>query len=461
MKTILIKGALIVDAKGQFKGELLIEGQKIAQVAPKCKAPSDAHLIDASSLILMPALIDAHTHYHLESRNTVTADSFIEGSRLAAFGGVTTIIDFADHDKNKTLVESANARIEAMKEEMEIDFALHQGVYQFNEKIEKELKELVEKGITTIKVFTTYKDVGYLIEKENLRSLFKAAAKYKIMVSVHCEDDEIIEQTLKEYKGDFSIRDHPKLRPVEAEKEALKYVGSLAKEFDTALYIVHLSSGEGLSITTNFKNENLRVGVETTPHYLYLNQTLLEKEKGQLYLMTPPLRKIKDNEELQKGIKNNLIDVVATDHCSFTKGQKLKETDCRYVLPGIPGTEEMFSLLFTNEIAKGNLSLSQFVDLLSTKPAKLFGLYPQKGSLECGTDADLILIDPNKEFSIETKNMHTKANYSAYEPFKAKGKVVATFLRGQLIADENNYYAKKGGGLFLKAKQSSLYSLGK
>jgi dihydropyrimidinase len=178
-------------------------------------------------------------------------------------------------------------------------------------------------------------------------------------------------------------------------------------------------------------------------------------------IRSSPLRKIKDNEELQKGIKNNLIDVVATDHCSFTKGQKLKETDCRYVLPGIPGTEEMFSLLFTNEIAKGNLSLSQFVDLLSTKPAKLFGLYPQKGSLECGTDADLILIDPNKEFSIEAKSVHTKANYSAYEPFKAKGKVVATFLRGQLIADENNYYAKKRGGLFLKAKQSSLYSLGK
>src|SRR5690554_5127770 len=136
MKTILIKDALIVDAKGQLKGELLIEGQKIAQVAPKCKAPSDAKIIDASSLILMPALIDAHTHYQLESRNAVTADSFAEGSRLAAFGGVTTVIDFADHDKNKTLVDSTNARIEAMKEEMQIDFALHQGVYQFNKKIE-------------------------------------------------------------------------------------------------------------------------------------------------------------------------------------------------------------------------------------------------------------------------------------------------------------------------------------
>jgi dihydropyrimidinase len=461
MNTILIKDGLLVESDRSWRADLLIEGEKIVRIAPvieEFEVPVGTEIVQADGLCVFPGLIDAHTHYHLESRGTVTADSFIQGSKLAAHGGVTTVVDFADHDKRATLVESAKERIEAMAKEMAVDFALHQGVYAVSESILAQLEDLKSAGITTIKIFTTYKDAGYLIEMKGLRELFATCKRLELMVSVHCEDDELIDEIARTHTGGYAPKDHPDLRPSEAEYRAIRYVGDLAGELDMPIYIVHLSSARGLDAVHELRAAGVQVVVETTPHYLLLDRSRLEGEDGALYVMTPPLRKVFDNRMLQDALVAREIQVVATDHCAFTKEQKLASDDCRSIFPGIPGTEEMLPLVFTFAVASSRMSLSQMVRVLSTSPAKMFGLYPQKGSLQVGTDADIVLFDPEEMWTIDAGDLHSAAGYSPYEGMRVAGKVVMTYLRGRLIMGDEVYLGHPGDGKFLVAGTPAPYN---
>jgi dihydropyrimidinase len=326
MNTTLIRNGLLVDADGSKRADLLIEGSTISRIAPVIdpqELPDDVDIVEAEGLCVMPGIIDAHTHYHLVSRGTVTADSFVEGSQLAAYGGVTTVIDFADHDKSKTLTQNAQLRIDAMKQGMAIDFALHQGVYGMHENIDAELAELASLGVRTIKIFTTYKNVGYLIEMEGLRELFAACKRHHIMISAHCEDDALIESVNENHTGTYTPVDHAILRPAEAEYRAIMHLGMLAQEADVPLYVVHLSSARGLDAVHELRAEGVNVIVETTPHYLFLDASYLEGPQGPLYVMTPPLRTEEDNAQLQHALSSKEFQVVATDHCAFTRDQKL------------------------------------------------------------------------------------------------------------------------------------------
>ena len=439
MSSILIKNGLVVDTEWMRHCDILISGSKIKRVAPSIDystLPADTTVVRADGLCVLPGLIDAHTHYHLVSRGTVTADSFVEGSRLAAFGGVTTVVDFAD-DNKVSLLDS-----------------LHQGVYKYRDDIKKELESIKRAGIGTLKIFTTYKDVGYLVDdREELKTIFKDAKELGLMVSVHCEDDKIVTEIASSWKGTYKPIDHASLRPAEAEAAAIEYVGGIAKELDMPVYIVHLSSKKGLESVRKLRMEGVQVIVETTPHYLFLTKEKLKGEDGPLYVMTPPLRSEEDNEALQEALVNGEIQVVATDHCSFTREQKLSSDDCRTIYPGIPGTEEMLPLIHTFGMTGGRLSMSQIVNLLSTGPAKIFGLYPEKGSLEVGTDADITLFDPDYSWTISKDTIHSAAGYSAFEGFNVTGKVVMTYLRGRLIMGDNIYLGLSGDGKFLRAKR--------
>ncbi|MFA5468674.1 MAG: amidohydrolase family protein, partial [Sphaerochaetaceae bacterium] len=258
MNTILIRDGLLVEASRSWHADILIEGEKIARVEPFIdpqSVPQGTTIVNAEGLCVLPGLIDAHTHYHLISRGTVTADGFEEGSRLAAYGGVTTVIDFADHDKSRPLVTSSEERIQAMEEGMAIDFALHQGVYGIPETIKEELEAVKERGISAIKIFTTYKDVGYLIATEGLKVLFETCKALHMMISVHCEDDALITAINDTYKGDYRVADHPLLRPSEAEYRAIMAMGLLAKEVGIPLYIVHLSSAKGLEAVHTLRSQ--------------------------------------------------------------------------------------------------------------------------------------------------------------------------------------------------------------
>lgn len=461
MSTLLIQNGLLVDTEWTRHADILVEGSKITRIAPSiniAELPPDTEIVHADGLCILPGLIDAHTHYHLISRGTVTADSFAEGSKCAAFGGVTTVIDFADHEKTGTLEDSAMHRISAMNKEMAVDFALHQGVYRWNKDIPAQLEQLKQDGITTLKLFTTYRDVGYLIDREaDITALFTACKALQMQVCVHCEDDALIQEINGSWKGGYAPKDHADLRPSEVEYRGIKFVGKIARSVGMPLYIVHLSSKRGLDAVRELRAEGVELTVETTPHYLFLNREKLEGPDGSLYVMTPPLRTEEDNLALQEALLNGEIQVVATDHCSFTKEQKLSSDDCRTIYPGIPGTEELLPLLHTFITTSGKLSIQHVVNLLSTGPAKAFGLYPRKGALHVGSDADLVLFNTDESWVINEHTEHTAAGYTPYEGFNVMGRVVMTYLRGRLVMGDHVYLGIPGDGLFLNAGTPDAY----
>ncbi len=460
MSEILIKNGLVVDNNQMRKADVLIKDGLILKIEEKIDAPcccEGIKVVDATGKIVMPGLIDAHTHYHLVSRGTVTCDSFVQGSRLAAFGGVTTVVDFADHNKGMGLVESANYRLDEMRPGMAIDYTIHQGVYGhgYNNTIGKQLEDLKKMGIKTLKIFTTYRNTGYLIEnQDDLLDLFQNAKRLGMMVCAHCEFNPLIEELSDNWTGDFSPASHAKLRPAEAEGKAIELFGGIALKADCPLYVVHVSSECGMDAVRKLREKGLEVYVETTPHYLFLDRSYLEGADASLYVMTPPLRDKTDNVALQGAVEAGEVQVIATDHCAFTREQKLSSSDCRTIYPGIPGTEEMFILLNTfrnHEAAAGKtFPLTKLVELMSTNPAKLFGLYPQKGSLEVGTDADICIFDPEIKWTLQDDNVHSASLYTPYRGFEVQGKAVMTILRGQIIMEGENYYGKPGEGHFLK-----------
>ena len=452
MARILIKNGTLVDTEWKMRSDILINGSKIERVAPSIEVRDDMEVVDASGMYVLPGIIDAHTHYHLVSRGTVTADSFVEGSRLAAFGGVTTVVDFAD-DNKVSLKSSLESRKKEMQD-MAIDYALHQGVYKYRDDIGTELSDVRNDGVKALKIFTTYKDVGYLVDdREELKSIFKDARDRNMMICVHAEDDKTIADIASSWKGDFRPSAHADLRPAEAEARAILYVGHIAAELDMPVYIVHLSSAAGLEAVRELRREGVEVIVETTPTYLFLERSLLDRPDGSSFVMTPPLRTFADNKALQEALFNGEIQVVATDHCSFTYEQKLESDDCRTIYPGIPGTEELLPLVNTFALSSGSLSLSQVVNLISTGPAKIFGLYPEKGSLEEGTDADIVLFDPDASWTLSRDTIHSASGYTAYEGMNVTGRVVMTFLRGRLIMGDGIYLGLSGDGRYLKVKR--------
>ncbi len=453
MASLLIKNGLVVDTEWTRHSDILVEGSRIRRIARNISVedcPEDVHVVDATGLCVLPGIIDAHTHYHLVSRGTVTADSFLEGSKLASYGGVTTVVDFAD-DNKVSLLSSTKDRLKEMRE-MSIDYALHQGVYAYRDSIRAELNQMKNAGVGAIKIYTTYKNVGYLVEKrEELKEIFSAAKELGILVCVHAEDDSIVTAISENWKGQFRPEDHPDLRPSEAEAKAIRYVGEIAGELDMPIYIVHVSSKAGIETIRDLREKGVKVIAETTPHYLFLDRSKLSGPEGPLYVMTPPLRTKEDNEALQEALVDGEIQVVATDHCSFTREQKLESSDVRTIYPGIPGTEELLPLIYNFGHVSGQLSIGQIVNLLSTGPAKAFGLYPKKGVLQEGSDADIVLFDPSEIWTISSATTHSASHYTPYEGMTVMGRVKMTYLRGRLIMGHDIYLGLEGDGQFVKA----------
>ena len=452
MGSILIKNGLVTDDKCSKKADILIKNEVIEQIGTSIDESNIDKVIDAEGMVVMPGAIDAHTHYHLVSRGTVTCDSFVEGSRLAAFGGVTTVVDFADHNRGQGLVQSLQYRLDEMRSGMAIDYTLHQGVYGhgYDSTIGKQLEQLKKQGVKTLKIFTTYRNTGYLIEnRDDLLDLFQNAKRLGMLVCAHCEFNPMIEEISDNWKGDFSPASHALLRPAEAEGKAIELFGSIALEAHCPLYVVHCSSECGLNAIRDLRKKGLTVYAETTPTYLFLDRSYLDGPDGSLYVMTPPLREKSDNMALREALKDGEIQVLATDHCAFTREQKLSSSDCRTIYPGIPGTEEMLLLLNTLK-DESSMSMTDVVRLVSTNPAKLFGIYPEKGSLEVGTDADITILDPNEKWTLEDEKMHSASHYTPYRHFEVHGRVRTTILRGKVIMENGQYYGQPGEGRFIR-----------
>ncbi len=420
---------------------------------------NDSKVIDAQGRYVMPGMIDAHTHYLLKSRNSVTADDFYSGSLAAAFGGVTTFIDYIDdqHDRENTFKESLENRKDEARDAV-VDYSFHQIITHFDDDVARELKEIKEQGINSIKIFTTYRKEGYLLDKENLYELFKILKKLELLPTVHAEDNEIVEENERKYKKEnkTGIKYHPDIRNDKSEAEAVKNIGELIDIMGMPGYIAHLSSKLGLEELKRQQADGRNLHAETTPHYLVLNREFLKREDGYLYFMTPPLRTKEDNESLWEGLAEDGLDVVATDHCAFTEAQKKIGDDSLNILPGIPGSETLLPLVNHFGTDKG-LDIVDIVNKLSTNPAKIFGLYPCKGSLKEGTDADIIIFDPEKSRQLDSVFMHSMAEYSPYKHIEVKGFPVTTISRGEILINEGAYRGFRGHGQFIEAEKSTLF----
>ncbi len=456
----LIKGGIVVTEENLFAAEILIEDGVISAIKkPGTFSSNDFETIDVEGKYILPGIIDAHTHYQLQSRGTVTADDFYTGSRSAACGGVTTFIDYVDYPTDGKLVEAVKRRQNEAAGKVVIDYSLHQVLQDYNQVVDQELELIKNLGIASIKLFTTYRSEGYMIEANKLKEALVRLKELNILPTVHAEDDPLIVELEKIYqdRGLTGPDMHPRMRPAISEGLAVEEIGRAAMEVDLPIYIAHVSSSYGLAAIKKLREEGGRIFGETTPHYLLLDEGKLRAENPQRYIMTPPLRTPYDNEILWQGISKEELQVVATDHCAFSLEQKLLSQSCLSIFPGLPGSETLLPLIHHFGVNEGRFDYSQLVRLLAYNPARIFGLYPQKGKVAVGSDADLVIFDADKKVKLTGENLHSAAGYSPFQEITVTGYPVMTMSRGEVIMQDGSVEVKKGHGKFVPGNRSSLF----
>ncbi len=472
---LIIAGGLVVTGeRPAAPGDVAVRGESIARVAARIEAPCRRR-IDARGLVVMPGLIDPHVHLSLPMKGTVSSDDPSSGTLAALYGGVTTIIDFTLPRPGERLWESLERRQGEFAGRAHTDYAFHANVTwfpdDFAERLPEELDELVARGVTTLKVFTCYSREGYLIHRDDLRALLRAASTRGLLVLVHAEDDALVEASTArlESAGRAAPADYPLSRPAEAEARAIAAVAAAARAEGAPVYFVHVSSAAGLEAALSGHLADLAeprlapagsqldlaeprrppagrqpsrspVYVETCPHYLALDETRFAGSQGAQYLVAPPLRAAGDREALLRALAGGHIDVVATDHCPFRRAQKNMSGAPFTLIPnGLPGVETRLPLLHTLAVVPGRLTLERLVALAATQPAAIHGLAPRKGAIRPGADADLTLFDPAVEWRLAASALHMNTDFSPYEETIVRGRVRSVLLRGRMVIEEDEW----------------------
>ena len=449
MYDLVIREAYLVLSNDVVKGDIAIEGEKISALGNISGRAREE--IVASGMLAFPGFIDAHVHFSLPVSGTRTADDFASGSLSALFGGITTFIDFTVSAPGRALPEDIDLRLEEARNSV-ADYTFHAEITSWNKKRAWEIEASIERGITSFKFFMTYADSGRRTDKGHLYHAFSEIARHGGVALVHAEDEELVSYFMGVLveRGETDIKLFPKGRPPIVEAVAVGDAILLAEETGVSLYVVHLSTDQGVDLIKGAKERGVLVYAETAPHYLVLT----ENDFSDLVSMCPPLRRGKDLSALWEALSAGLISVVATDHCSFSPEQKRSSKDFRKIPMGIPGVETLFPLLFTHGYANGRLSLVKLSEILSTNPARIFGLYPQKGVLSEGSDADIVLVNPSREALLEGAKLHSEAGYTPYEGMKLKGFPSIVISRGEVVIQKGRFLGSYGRGKFLKREVS-------
>jgi dihydropyrimidinase len=456
MKT-LIKNGRIVTAVDSYTADILIDGATISMIGTNLGSiiGSVDRTIDASGRLVIPGGIDPHTHMDLPFGGTSASDDFETGTRAAAFGGTTTIIDFAVQYKGQALNEALDVWFAKAEGKATIDYGFHMICTDLPDNRIPEIKGLVNQGVTSLKLFMAYPGV-FLVDDGTIFKAMTMASESGGLVCMHAENGVVIDVIVKRAlaEGKTAPKYHALTRPTKAEAEGVHRAIAIAEMANSPVYIVHLSCYDALKEVQAARDLGLPAYAETCPQYLFLDYSYYEKEgfEGAKYVMTPPLRDKSNQDELWKGLRGNDLQVISTDHCPFCfKEQKeLGRDDFSKIPNGGPGVENRMSLIFDGGVVQKRISLNRFVELTSTAAAKIFGLFPKKGTIAVGSDADIVIFNPERELVISSATHHMRVDYSAYEGRKVRGVSEIVLSRGNVVVEDGAFKGKAGDGRFLK-----------
>lgn len=455
---LILKGGTIVTSKQSYLADIRISDDKISAIGTNLDE-TGTKVIDITGNFVFPGFIDSHTHFDLDTGTTRTADDFMTGTKAAIVGGTTTILDFATQNKGETLVEALENWHKKADGVCSCDYGFHMAISDWNEQISSEIDKMVEEGVTSYKLYMAYDNLR--VKDATVYEILKRIKEVGGIVGMHCENGDMINELIKEQKkaGNYSPSAHPLSRPSIVEAEAINRYLSLAYLAEAPVNIVHLSSKLGYDEAIKGRKRGQKVYIETCPQYLLLDDSCYQKNdfEGAKYVFSPPARKLEDINCIWQALKEENIDTIGTDHCSFNfKGQKdFGIKDFSKIPNGIPGVEHRASLLYTYGVLENKITIEQMSKLLSENIAKLFGLFPRKGCLQVGSDADIVVWNPNYEGIISSDKQVQNVDYTPYEGMHIKGRSERVFLRGTEVVRDGRIMKEKEGQYL--ARKESIY----
>jgi dihydropyrimidinase len=452
MKT-LIKNGRIVTAVDDYNADIFIDGETVTTIGKSLDMEADV-TIDASGKLVIPGGIDPHTHMELPFGGTSSSDDFFTGTRAAAFGGTTTIIDFAVQNKGESMIQGVDNWHMKAEGKTCIDYGFHLITTEFEDGHTEQMYTLMDEGVTSFKLFMAYPGV-FLADDATIFRAMSAAGARGGLICMHAENGIVINEIIKRFLADgrTAPKYHALTRPTIAEAEGVHRAIAIAEMAESPVYIVHLSCTDALNQVRQARDRGVPAFAETCPQYLFHSiDDYGDGWDGAKYVMTPPLREKHNHAELWKGLKMDDLQVISTDHCPFCmKEQKeLGKDDFSKIPNGAPGVENRMNLIYNGGVVENRISLNRFVELTSTAAAKMFGLFPKKGTIAVGSDADIVIFDPEKEHTFGVDAEHMNVDYSSYEGWKMKGKVETVLSRGRVVIEKGEHKGKAGDGQFQK-----------
>jgi len=457
----LIQGGTVVTAAETMRADVLVDGEKVVAVGTSLGAAGAERTVDATGRYVMPGAIDVHTHMEMPFGGTFSADDFATGTAAAAWGGTTTIVDFAIHDFGESLQAGLDRWHQKAGPKAHIDYGFHMIVREVNEQTLADMDALVDRGVPSFKLFMAYPGV-FMVDDASLFRAMSRTSENGGLIMLHAENGGPIDVLIERYlaEGRTDPVNHGLTRPASMEGEAVHRAVALAELAGVAVYIVHLSSADALNAVREARDRGLATLAETCPQYLYLSLDDLGRAgfEGAKYVCSPPLRPVWHQGELWKGLRQDDLQVVSTDHCPFDyKEQKQLGLGNFAKIPnGLPGVEDRFTLLYDGGVRPGHISVNRFVELVATAPAKLFGLWPRKGTIASGTDADIVVFDPEAERTLSASTHHMNVDYSCYEGRRVHGVPEVVMQRGEILVDHGTFLGRPGQGRFLERSRSGL-----
>jgi len=457
--SVLITNGRIITAADDCIADIFIEGETVSMIGKNLQVKAD-EVIDATGKLVFPGGIDPHVHLDLPFMGTFASDNYETGTRAALFGGTTSVIDYVIQSQGNSMHAAVDEWNKKSDNNSFADYSYHIAVTDFNPDSQNEIKDLIKKeGITSFKVFMAYKG-ALMIDDEQMISIMNEVREHGGLVAVHATNGDMIDYLVKKHQSEGKLTPlyHYLSQPEITETEASGRFIDMAYYTGVPALIVHLTCEGALNKVRAATKRNQKVFVETCTQYLLLDASLYEKEgfEGAKWVMSPPLRQKKDQETLWAGLNQGIVNLVSTDHCPFFMKQKrMGENDFTKIPNGAPGIEHRLELLFSDGVLKDRISMNKFVEVTSTNAAKIYGMFPKKGSLAIGSDADIVIFDPNEKHTISAETHHHNCDYSGYEGWEVTGKCKTVLVRGKVAIDNNEIKIEKDYGKFIKRGQSS------